>query len=259
MSDSTKVLSIARGIASGFNQASGNLVNIMEAKYRLKQNQELLDLKKKAIEKDDVLVPYQKEKLLSAIDANKAHVAYYTALSKAKEEDTQAKLKQTQDTWDKFNLAIDQFKQPDGSLVFGDGTSIAANEKGWRIAKARPYAATRSPAMPGQPKPPTEFEKFYMQNKKEEAEQRRKGPLAFLSNLLNPKDHAEPAAVTSTGLNELTQKAIGALDDYESEEEALAGLKQHKQYLAGVDQDQLLGAWEEKFGSSDNARSILEE
>lgn len=47
MGDNRRALSIAIGISKGFNQASQNLINVMQSKEKLNQSRELFDLKKK--------------------------------------------------------------------------------------------------------------------------------------------------------------------------------------------------------------------
>ena len=56
-----RFLGAMAGLAQGVEKASANLVNIMKASYDIKQNQELIGLKKKALEADISQAGWQKD------------------------------------------------------------------------------------------------------------------------------------------------------------------------------------------------------
>jgi hypothetical protein len=70
-----RLLGIANGIANGMDKATTNLQNIMKASYEIKQNQELLNLKKKAIEADNTQNAWEKDYKLKALDLSNKELA----------------------------------------------------------------------------------------------------------------------------------------------------------------------------------------
>ena len=106
-----RLLAIGSGLAQGLEQGVSNLQHIMQSSYKLKQEKELLDLKKKAIENTSSLLPYQQDKLINETKASKARIGYYSALSKKAEQETSQNV-------DTYKLAIDEYnKNPLGYRV----------------------------------------------------------------------------------------------------------------------------------------------
>ena len=73
--DSRGFAIIGAGLAQGVEKASANLINIMKASHEMKQEDELLRLKKRALEKDIEMAPFEKELKQKEIESKTASIA----------------------------------------------------------------------------------------------------------------------------------------------------------------------------------------
>lgn len=241
MADRRTVLSAMAGLTKGARDASSNLLNIMVAGHKLKQEDELLRLKKKVVEKDLDMAPLEKEIALNKIEQSKAYIGYYSAAQKQKQEAAGTIKKKYESGLNFMNQILantDLAKELNWSYNTGTGSMTVGNQRttGAKSMEERykNYVDSHLKAQAGLP------------------ERYRKQPIKL-------EEYNKMFESGMGNLNDSTQKAISALEDYGTEDDALAGLEANKQYMEDIDQDALLNAWEEKWGSSDKVRSILGE
>lgn len=101
--DERMMFGIAQGLASGAEKAANTLTNVMKAQYEMKQQKELLDLKKKAVESDLAMAPYQRELVKQQIESSKNLIGYHSKLADLKQQEADQKLKSTQAAIDMVN------------------------------------------------------------------------------------------------------------------------------------------------------------
>jgi len=87
-----KLLAIGTGLAMGMEKASNNLMNIMKASYEIKQNKELLDLKKKAIEADTSQNAWERDYKLKALNLTGKELSVKEKTAEIANEKTQEEL-----------------------------------------------------------------------------------------------------------------------------------------------------------------------
>jgi hypothetical protein len=124
-----RLLAIGAGLAMGAEKASANLFNIMKAKHDLSQQDELLKLKKKAIEADTELLPFQKEHYTAQIKSNQAHIAYYSAATEKAKQEAEYEKKQMDAGLYKFKSAIDPTKAVAQKVMTSGVESLTPGEK----------------------------------------------------------------------------------------------------------------------------------
>jgi hypothetical protein len=153
-------LAILAGVADGLEKTTKTLIDIQMAKHKLKQEDELLGLKKKAIEQDAELLPYQKEKLIEEIGSSKSRIAYYSALSKQKEEEATQKKNNLEMIIAPFmNKATGKLEVPEGyNLDLGGGMGISRSSP--RKAGGLGDVLSEEAPAPEEPKEPTLFDEL---------------------------------------------------------------------------------------------------
>lgn len=122
-------LAVMAGLAQGLEKSTSTLMNVMQAKYKLSQEKELLDLKKKSIEADNELLPFQKAHYTEQINRNKAHIAYYTALTNKAQQEAEYEQKQMKEGLYQVSKAIDPTKLVAAKVMRSGVESLTPGEK----------------------------------------------------------------------------------------------------------------------------------
>ncbi len=90
------LLGMAQGLAQGLDKSVTNLQNIMKASYDIKQNQELLNLKKKSIEAEIDTSAWEKDYKLKALNLTERELAVKEHTANMADEETRGKIKSLQ-------------------------------------------------------------------------------------------------------------------------------------------------------------------
>jgi hypothetical protein len=125
-----RLLGMAQGLAMGMDKAATNLQNIMKASYEIKQNQELLNLKKKAIEADTSQNAWERDYKLKTLDLTGKELAVKEKTASIANEKTQEELSGIQRAAKLFDLKYGptlRGEQPIGDLGPLDINTVTGN------------------------------------------------------------------------------------------------------------------------------------